>query len=123
MVQVIDYGTTSAGVAYLVMEFLRGETLSKRLKVRSQRRSAFPLLSILQLGFQVADALACAHANGIIHRDLKPDNLMLVRDAIAPGGERVKDPRFWHCEADGQRFAKRQNGHPSDHGNADVHVA
>jgi len=90
VVQVIDYGTTSAGVAYLVMEFLRGETLSKRLKVRSQRRSAFPLLSILQLGFQVADALACAHANGIIHRDLKPDNLMLVRDAIAPGGERVK---------------------------------
>ncbi len=90
VVQVIDYGTTSAGVAYLVMEFLRGETLSKRLKMRSQRRSSFPLLSILQLGFQVADALACAHANGIIHRDLKPDNLMLVRDAIAPGGERVK---------------------------------
>ncbi len=69
VVQVIDYGTTSAGVAYLVMEFLRGETLSKRLKMRSQRRSSFPLLSILQLGFQVADALACAHANGIIHRD------------------------------------------------------
>lgn len=42
VVQVIDYGrTASAGVAYLVMEFLRGETLSKRLKIAKPRRSAF----------------------------------------------------------------------------------
>lgn len=44
----------------------------------------------LQICWQVADVLAMAHALGIVHRDIKPDNLMLVADPIAPGGERVK---------------------------------
>lgn len=90
VVQVIDYGTTTEGMAYLVMEFLKGESLARRLKTFNERRSVLPWHATLQIGFQVADALAVAHANGIVHRDLKPDNLMLVPDAVAPGGERVK---------------------------------
>lgn len=90
VVQVIDYGTTPEGIAYLAMEFLRGESLARRLKTLNERRAVLPFLTTLQIGFQVADALAVAHANGIVHRDLKPDNLMLVPDAVAPGGERVK---------------------------------
>ena len=90
VVQVIDYGTSSDGTPYLVMEFLRGESLAKRLKTYNERRAVLPFLTVLHIGFQVADALSVAHASGIVHRDLKPDNLMLVPDAVAPGGERVK---------------------------------
>ncbi|HNI60512.1 MAG TPA: serine/threonine-protein kinase, partial [Pseudomonadota bacterium] len=39
---------------------------------------------------QVAAALAAAHAKNIVHRDLKPDNVMIVADPEAPGGERAK---------------------------------
>ena len=84
------YAVEEQPLPYLVMEFLRGESLAKRLKTYNERRAVLPFLTVLHIGFQVADALSVAHASGIVHRDLKPDNLMLVPDAVAPGGERVK---------------------------------
>lgn len=90
IVQVSDFGTAPDGTIYLVMEFLRGESLGKRLGRLAQRGERIHLSSLLQIGWQVADALAIAHALGVVHRDIKPDNLMLVADPIAPGGERVK---------------------------------
>ncbi len=75
VVQVIDYGTSSDGTPYLVMEFLRGESLAKRLKTYNERRAVLPFLTVLHIGFQVADALSVAHASGIVHRDLKPDKI------------------------------------------------
>lgn len=87
IVQVSDFGNAADGTAYLVMEYLRGQSLGQRLADRDGR---LPVITALQLAWQVADVLAVAHAQGIIHRDLKPENLMLVADPIAPGGERVK---------------------------------
>lgn len=87
LVQVSDFGNATDGTAYLVMEYLRGQSLGRRLSSEDGR---LPVVTVLQLGWQVADVLAVAHAQGVVHRDLKPDNLMLVADPIAPGGERVK---------------------------------
>ncbi len=62
------------GFEYLVMEYLEGETLSKRLE-----RGALPLKDLLRIGVEIADALDKAHGQGIVHRDLKPGNIMLTK--------------------------------------------
>ncbi len=66
--------TPSGPVQFLVMEHLEGETLSKRL-----RQGGVSFDEALEIGAQVADALAKAHRHGVIHRDLKPGNIMLTR--------------------------------------------
>jgi serine/threonine protein kinase len=86
-VQVTDFGQQADGTIYLVMEFLKGQPLSVRMR---QTGGPLPMLTILHVGWQIADALTEAHKKDIVHRDLKPDNVMLVSDPVAPGGERVK---------------------------------
>ncbi|HAN91769.1 MAG TPA: serine/threonine protein kinase, partial [Nitrospira sp.] len=90
IVQVSDFGITDDGTAYLVMEYLRGQSLGRRIRTLGEQGERLSLLSALQLCFQIADVLAVAHTQGIVHRDIKPENLMLVADPVAPGGERVK---------------------------------
>jgi hypothetical protein len=81
-----DYGEMPDGTAYIVMEYLEGESLSARIK-----RTAGPFgFDALRIGRQIGAALAAAHSKGIIHRDLKPDNVIIVPDSEAPGGERAK---------------------------------
>lgn len=70
--QIYDFDTQD-GVDFLVMEFVRGETLSHRL-----RSACFPEPEVVSIGVQIAQALEEAHASGIVHRDLKPGNVMLT---------------------------------------------
>src|SRR5262245_16821927 len=58
------------GVDYLVMEFLEGETLQRRLL-----RGPLPLKQAVEYGIEIAEALERAHQAGIVHRDLKPGNV------------------------------------------------
>src|SRR5271156_277780 len=61
------------GVDYLVMEWVEGETLAKRLE-----KGPLPLEQVLKIGAQIAEALDKAHRSGVVHRDLKPGNVMLT---------------------------------------------
>lgn len=85
IVQITEVGHASDGRLYLVMEFLEGETLSRRIS-----RGPLPITTAIRFGSQLANALAYAHQQGVIHRDLKPDNIMIVSDIDVPGGERIK---------------------------------
>ena len=73
----------NAAESFIVYEFVEGETLTARL-----RRSCLKTEEVLELGIQLADALAAAHGRGVVHRDLKPDNVMLV--AAVGGLPRIK---------------------------------
>ncbi len=62
------------GIAFLVMEFIEGESLAQRLE-----KGALPLQQTLRYATQIAAALDKAHRAGIVHRDLKPGNIMLTK--------------------------------------------
>jgi Tol biopolymer transport system component len=61
------------GVDFIVMEYVAGATLDRRIPRHGMR-----LGELLDLAIQIADALAKAHAAGIVHRDLKPGNIMVT---------------------------------------------
>ena len=72
----LDVGS-EAGVDFLVMEYLEGETLAQRLV-----RGSMGLERSLEIAIAVAEALEQAHRLGIVHRDLKPQNIMLTESGV-----------------------------------------
>ncbi len=72
---VYDYGEDSNS-AYLVMELVPGESLSRVIE-REKRLTDVKVLDIIA---QTARALAAAHSRGLIHRDIKPGNLLITPD-------------------------------------------
>ncbi len=61
------------GHAFIVMQYVEGETLAARL-----HRKPLVLTEALELAIPLADALAEAHSRSIIHRDIKPQNVMIT---------------------------------------------
>ena len=70
---IYDVGDTPQHQAFIVMEFLQGETLEERL-----RKGPFDVSVLLETAIALAGALAAAHAAGIVHRDIKPANVFLT---------------------------------------------
>jgi len=68
--EVID---SSAGLA-IAMELVEGDDL------RSVRGTAHPAPHTIEIGKQIAQALAAAHQAGLIHRDIKPENILVRKD-------------------------------------------
>ena len=73
VVHVEDYNVTPEGTPYLVLEYLRGESLAERLA-----RGPLDTELALSIARQVGSALSAAHAHNIVHRDLKPQNVFLI---------------------------------------------
>jgi hypothetical protein len=118
LVDIYEFGHLPDGTAFIVMEFLKGESLSTRLARSGGRLSPE---DTLRLGKQVASALAAAHAKAIVHRDFSgPASRVIPRgchtrgtgeDRSASRGRRRADarqvrsnprsqagtPRRWRC--------------------------
>ena len=62
--------------AYIIMEYLEGETLSERLK----RENTIPEKEAIEIMLPVMKSLEVVHNEGIIHRDISPDNIFLTKD-------------------------------------------
>ena len=88
IIEVFDFGYTEAGEAYLVMEFLEGQSLHAFLK--TQKPAGLPEAQAIHIARSLANALVAAHGKGIVHRDLKPANVYLVPDPEQPFGIRPK---------------------------------
>ncbi len=78
LVRVTDYFSWR-GNAYLVMDFVEGESLADRIA----REGALPEGQVLAWTGQLLEALGYCHARGIIHRDIKPQNIIVTPDSRA----------------------------------------
>jgi eukaryotic-like serine/threonine-protein kinase len=75
------YAVTCEGsLPYIVMPLVGGGSLQQRI----ERDGPLPIVDVLSIGLQIAEALIAAHKQGIIHRDIKPANILLDE-----GGHRV----------------------------------
>ncbi|HEX6345715.1 serine/threonine-protein kinase [Umezawaea sp.] len=79
VVAVHDANITPQGTPYLVMELCTGGSLHDVLK----KNGPLPAERVRNLGVQLADALAAAHAEGVLHRDIKPANILVDRYGTA----------------------------------------
>ena len=86
-IRIFDYGQSSDGQLFLVMEYLEGESLGDMIDAQAPIEPE----RVIKIGGQVLDALAEAHSNGIIHRDLKPDNIFVTKVGLQDDFIKVLD--------------------------------
>jgi len=75
--RLLDGGTTSGGVPYLVMEYVEGTPIDDYC-----REHDLPIDARLRLFLQLCDAVQYAHRGLVIHRDIKPANVLVTEDGI-----------------------------------------
>lgn len=70
------FNTKEKSRLYLVMEYVEGELLSKRI----QREHRLPVSTAVDFAIQLCDILIYLHDRNVVHRDLKPDNVVILLD-------------------------------------------
>src|SRR6185369_4158975 len=76
ILEVLDLGALPDGSHFMVLEFLDGEPLSKRI----ERLGRMTPDQVAPLARQMLKGLGAAHGAGIVHRDLKPDNIYILKE-------------------------------------------
>jgi eukaryotic-like serine/threonine-protein kinase len=87
IVGILDFGLAPDGRAYLVMDYLKGESISSLI----DRKGPLGLPHVIALTSQICEALSAAHNAGIVHRDLKPSNIMLVNNGDGTAEAKLVD--------------------------------
>ena len=78
IVHVYDFGETSSGLLYIVMEFIDGTDVFQMIK----QQGRLPSAHAMAITAHVCDALQYAHEHKIIHRDIKPANVMVSNSGV-----------------------------------------
>ncbi len=74
VITIYDFGISTAGLPYIVMDYLEGQPLYSLIK----DDGCVGVERTIKIVSQACDALAHAHKQGVIHRDLKPSNIVLI---------------------------------------------
>ncbi len=104
IVTIFDFGR-DRDLAYIVMEYVEGDTLSQFLR----RAGRLPFEDFAVISAQILDALAEAHSRGIIHRDIKPSNIMLCERHGQVNFVKVLDFGLAKLVNDSVEVTKKQN--------------
>ncbi len=92
IVSVFDFGETTDGLLYFVMEFVPGTDVAQMIVSKCRLEPSL----VIAITAQVCDALTYAHGHGVIHRDIKPANVLITEDGqvkVADFGlARIHDP-------------------------------
>ncbi|MFO0762050.1 MAG: serine/threonine-protein kinase [Byssovorax sp.] len=75
--RVLDVGTLESGAPYMATEYIEGTDLARMLR----GRGPLPLPELCDIGVQICEALAEAHAAGVLHKNLEPAKLILTTGA------------------------------------------
>jgi serine/threonine-protein kinase len=86
-VSVTDFGETSEGYVYIVMELLEGRTLREIVA----KEAPLEIARAVSIMLQTAAAVGAAHEAGVIHRDLKPANIFVTQRSDVPAVVKVLD--------------------------------
>ena len=109
IVETYEYGLTTEGAQYLVMEFLEGPDMNSALAARD------PCLEGRRVHFirQAAEAVAAVHEAGFIHRDICPRNFLLDQQPRGPEADRLRPDGAGHAVV---HAAGQPHGHAQLHG-------
>jgi serine/threonine protein kinase len=87
LVSVTDFGYTEEGQFFLAMDYVHGETLTRKLK----REQELTIDSFFKIFSQVLAGLKFCHQKGIVHRDIKPSNILITNKEIKPDSIKLVD--------------------------------
>lgn len=74
IVKLLDFGASDSGIPYMVLEYIKGESLETKLG----KTGRMDIRSVQAIFKDILEGISYAHANGIFHRDIKPGNILLT---------------------------------------------